>query len=58
MKIRTTIAVFILTLSPAMAFAYGCNGASKATQESASMSCVPGTTFDAAANTCVADVTG
>ncbi len=57
MKIKTTIAAFILLLSPAAAFAYGCNGADHAKEE-ITMSCTEGTTFDAATNTCVADTIG
>jgi hypothetical protein len=58
MKTKATIAAFILLLSPAAAFAYGCNGAAHDATQQASMSCAEGMTYDADQNTCVADVTG
>lgn len=55
MKIRTTLAVLALSLTPAMAFAGpGCGNKIKA--ESAS-SCVPGSTWDETKATCVANPT-
>jgi predicted outer membrane protein len=51
MKIRMTIAVFALSLAPALAFAQGCDH-SKAKQITAS-SCKAGTTWDAAKGTCI-----
>lgn len=55
MNIKTTIAAFVLILSPALAYAEGCSGA--AHSEQASMSCAEGMTFDASQNTCVAETT-
>lgn len=55
MKIKTTIAAFVLALSPALAFAQDCGG--KAHSEQASMSCAEGMSFDADQNACVADTT-
>lgn len=55
MKIKMTIAAFVLTLSPALAFAEGCSG--MASQEQAAMSCAEGMSFDAEQNACVADTT-
>ena len=58
MKIKTTLAAFILMLSPAAAFAYsGCTGMEKASED-VTMSCAEGSTFDATTNTCVADTIG
>lgn len=58
MKIKTTLAAFILVLSPVSAFAYsGCQGMEKAADE-VTMSCAEGSTFDTATNTCVADTIG
>jgi len=56
MKIRTTIAAVILTMSPALAFAMGCQGTAHLDQQ-ASMSCAEGMTFDVDTNTCVAETT-
>jgi len=56
MKIKATIAAFVLVLSPASAFAY-CSGAAHAAEE-VTMSCAEGTTFDPDTNTCVAETIG
>jgi len=56
MKLRTIIATVILTLSPALTFAMGCNGAAHLDQQ-ASITCAEGTTFDVITNTCVAEAT-
>ncbi len=58
MKIKTTIAAFVLLLSPAAAFAYGCNSSAHMEQQQAAISCAEGTTYDVASESCVADVTG
>lgn len=59
MKIKTTIAAFILLVAPAAAFAAGagCQGADHAKEE-ITMSCSEGMTFDADTNTCVAETIG
>lgn len=55
MKIKTTMAAFILLLSPAAAFAY-CNGGAH-TEQQAAISCAEGLVFDAESQTCVAETT-
>lgn len=57
MKIKMTLAAIAIALSPATAFAMGCQGSSHADQRAA-ISCAEGMTFSVDANTCVADVTG
>lgn len=57
MKIKLSLAAIAIILSPAAAFAMGCQGADHASQQ-ATMSCAEGMTFDVEANTCVAEVTG
>jgi len=57
MKIKMTVAAIVLTLSPGLALAMGCNGASHATQQAA-ISCAEGTLLDVETNTCVPMTTG
>lgn len=57
MKTKTTIAAFILLLSPAAAFAYGCNSAAHMQQQTAAISCAEGMVFDTESQTCVAETT-
>lgn len=55
MKTKTTIAAFIMLLSPAAAFAYECNSAKHL--EQAAISCADGMVFDTESQTCVAETT-
>ncbi|WP_300029184.1 hypothetical protein [uncultured Roseobacter sp.] len=48
MTIRTLAAALALALTPALAFAEGCN------YDTQAMSCADGTVYDAASGTCVA----
>ncbi len=57
MKTKTTIAAFIMLLSPAAAFAYGCNSSAHMEQQQAAISCAEGMVFDTEAQTCVAETT-
>jgi hypothetical protein len=56
MKTKMALTTLFLLMSPAAAFALGCQG--DHAEQQAAISCADGTTFDAAANTCVVDVTG
>ncbi|MEO1425128.1 MAG: adenylosuccinate lyase [Pseudomonadota bacterium] len=51
MKTKTVLAALALTLAPTLGLAAGCNYGK---QEQQAMSCAPGTSFDAATNSCVA----
>lgn len=55
MKIKTTIAAFILLLSPAAAFANGCSSAHM--DQQAAISCADGMVLDTTSQTCVVDTT-
>lgn len=51
MKIKMTVAAFVLTLAPGLAFAQGCSGSGHS--QEAAMSCAEGMIMDAQTNTCV-----
>jgi len=50
MKTKTVLVTLALTLAPTLGLAEGCNYGKI---EQQAMSCAPGTTYDAASNSCV-----
>ena len=50
MKTKTVLVALALTLAPTLGLAMGCNYGK---HEQQAMSCAPGSTYDAATNTCV-----
>mgnify|MGYP000595493173 CR=1 FL=1 len=54
MKIKTTLAVIALSLSPTLALAGGCTDKAK---EITASSCIAGSTWDEAKGSCVANPT-
>ena len=50
MKTKTVLVALALTLAPTLSLAMGCNYGK---HEQQAMSCAPGSTYDAATNTCV-----
>ena len=50
MKTKTLAVALVLTLAPTLSFAMGCNYGKHQQQ---TLSCAPGTDFDATTNTCV-----
>lgn len=57
MKFKMTVAALVLTVTPGLAFAMGCNSNTHATQQAA-MSCAEGMLLDVDTNTCVPITTG
>jgi hypothetical protein len=53
-KTKTILAAAALVLAPGLAAAQGCSWMK---EQTATMSCAPGTTFDATSGTCVPEAT-
>jgi hypothetical protein len=53
-KMKTILAATALMLAPGLAAAEGCSWMK---EQTATMTCAPGTTFDATAGTCVPEAT-
>lgn len=51
MKFKTLMIATVMVAAPGLASAYECNWSKP---EQVTMSCAPGTTFDAGSNTCIA----